>query len=109
MVKFHIKNILLLLLFLSLNGIATLCAQVRVEGLVSDRQTKQRVSNVRITNLRTGDVVYNNTKGEFSLEGKQGDQFVTKAQGYFADTVKISTTPIMIIQLQRESIYLQEV
>lgn len=77
--------------------------------MVTDKNTKQRIANVKLINLRTGDVLFNNTKGEFSLSAKIGDQIVATGKGYFSDTLTVDNKRLLLFHLLRESIYIDEV
>lgn len=78
-------------------------------GLVFDKDTKQRLSRVGITNLRTNQTIYNNNKGEFSINALTGDVLVIKLNNYRNDTLKIGNQNALIIYLQRLAIPLPEV
>ncbi len=78
-------------------------------GIVFDKDTKFRVNRVTITNLRTQKTVYNNTKGEFFINVKDGDLIVSAVSGYISDTTKIKDQTSVAIYLQRLAIPLREV
>lgn len=78
-------------------------------GLVFDKDSKQRLSRVSISNLQNKQMVYNNSKGEFSIFAKTGDVLVTKLDNYKPDTLQITNQKVLIIYLQRLSIPLPEV
>lgn len=87
-----------------------LLAQERpVEGIVFDRDSKQRISRVYIYNLRTHSGSYNSIKGEFSLTARTGDTLVAAAQGYSVDTLTIHNQKAIVFYLKRTSIQLREV
>ncbi|HEX7366614.1 MAG TPA: hypothetical protein VF273_05920 [Pelobium sp.] len=83
--------------------------QEPLAGLVFDKDTKQRLNRVTITNLRTKQTIYNNNKGEFTIAAKPGDILVSKLSNYKADTLKVTNQNAVIIYLQRLAIPLPEV
>lgn len=85
------------------------CQTKRVEGIVFDKNTKQRLGNVKLANLRTGNVIYNNIKGEFDLQARIGDRIVAMSKGYFPDTLAVDDKGLLLFHLLRESIYIDEV
>ncbi|MDR2270287.1 MAG: hypothetical protein LBF27_05210 [Sphingobacterium sp.] len=85
------------------------CQEKGVEGIVFDKNTKQRIGNVKLANLRTGEVVYNNIKGEFDFPARIGDQIVAMSKGYFPDTLAVDNRGLLLFHLLRESIYIDEV
>lgn len=97
---------LLTLIFI---GLKLFAQQEPLAGLVFDKDTKQRLNRVSITNLRTNETVYNNSKGEFSITVKAGDLLISKLNNYKNDTLKISNQNALIIYLQRLAIPLPEV
>lgn len=103
----NLQNIVILLLFFAI--VPTAIAQKKIEGIVSDFHTKQRISKVTIRNVRTNEEVYNNTKGEFSIEAEKGDALIATSREYFPDTVVVSMSPVILFHLKRESIYIDEV
>lgn len=84
-------------------------AQKRIEGIVSDFKTKQRISKVTIHNTRTKEEVFNNSKGEFSILAEKGDVLIANSREYFPDTLTVGTSPVILFHLKRESIYIDEV
>ncbi|MBC7417717.1 MAG: hypothetical protein H7325_06150, partial [Pedobacter sp.] len=53
-----------------------------LQGLVIDKDTRQRLAKVYIYNMRSGDGLYNNTKGEFNTFAVLGDTLVAALTGY---------------------------
>ncbi len=80
-----------------------------IEGIVFDKDTRYRLSRVKITNLNTLKSSYNSTKGEFNLSVKNRDLLVFSLQGYRNDTVKIVSQNTLVVYLQRLAIPLREV
>lgn len=90
-------------------GLKLFAQQEPLGGLVFDKDTKQRLNRVSITNLRTNQTVYNNSKGEFAIAVQAGDKLVSKLNNYKTDTLKITNQTALIIYLQRLAIPLPEV
>ncbi|MGA6120724.1 hypothetical protein [Sphingobacterium anhuiense] len=102
-----LQNIVILILLIALAPDAF--AQKRIEGIVSDFNTKQRISKVTIRNTRTNEEVFNNSKGEFSIMADKGDALIATSREYYPDTVIVNTSPVILFHLKRESIYIDEV
>lgn len=80
-----------------------------IQGIVFDRDSKQRLTRVYIYNTRTGEGFYNTTKGEFKTTARNGDVLVAALQGYGVDTISIKSESTLLFYLRRNSIQLQEV
>lgn len=88
----------------------TLTAQEKpVQGIVFDRDSKQRLNRVYIYNTNTSKGFYNNTKGEFTTNASPGDVLVAALQGYIVDTVTVKAENTVLFYLKRNSIQLREV
>lgn len=81
----------------------------KIEGIVYDRDTKQRVARVYIYNLRKHRGVYNNIKGEFFDTALPGDTLVAATEGYRVDTITVKNPDAVLFFIKRTSIYLREV
>lgn len=90
-------------------GLKLFAQQEPLVGLVFDKDTKQRLNRVSVTNLRTNQTIYNNSKGEFSINAQTGDILVSRLNDYKPDTLKVSQQSALIIYLQRLAIPLPEV
>lgn len=89
---------------------ATCFAQVKpLQGLVIDRDTKQRLAKVYIYNMSSGDGLYNNTKGEFYTNAKLGDTLVAALSGYGVDTLVFRGQAAVYFQLKSFGIRLKDV
>ncbi|RYD71973.1 MAG: hypothetical protein EOP53_22740, partial [Sphingobacteriales bacterium] len=89
---------------------AMLFAQTKpVQGIVIDKETKQRLAKVYIYNTRSGDGLYNTTKGEFSTFAVPGDTLVAALSGYGVDTVVFKGQPAAYFQLKSLGIRLRDV
>jgi hypothetical protein len=99
------------LLVLVLAGITATCfAQEKVvEGIVFDKNSKERIAKVNIQNLRTKQSVYNTLKAEFKISALADDQLIVSKPGYFTDTVKVPANTALIIYLRPIAIQLQQV
>jgi hypothetical protein len=62
-----------------------------------------------VRNLRNGQSVYNNLKAEFKIQAQPGDALVFSKQGYFSDTLKLSSNADLAVYLRASSIMLKEV
>ena len=80
-----------------------------IGGIVFDKNTKFRITRVSILNTRTQTAVFNNSKGEFYIDAKEGDVIISAVFGYKNDTTKISNQSSLAINLKRLSIRLAEV
>src|ERR1700748_3499208 len=80
-----------------------------VDGIIFDKDTKDRVAAVSIHNLNNGKIVYPNLKGEFKVEAQPGDRLVFNKQDYYPDTVKVLDYSALAVYLPRTGIKLQEV
>ncbi|MFC3195996.1 hypothetical protein ACFOET_00085 [Parapedobacter deserti] len=84
-------------------------AQTAIEGIVFDKHTKQRVSQVYIYNTANDDGGYNNTRGEFSIKATPGDILIAAAKGYYPDTLVVSDKKVVLFNMERSTIWLDEV
>lgn len=80
-----------------------------VQGIVIDKETKQRLAKVYIYNVRTGDGLYNNLKGEFRTFANPGDTLVAALSGYGVDTLIFKGQPVSYFQLKSIGIRLRDV
>ncbi|MCX2432136.1 hypothetical protein [Pedobacter sp. GR22-10] len=99
----------LIFLVLSFFSMLTHAQTKPVQGLVIDKESKQRLAKVYIYNLRTGDGLYNNTKGEFSTAAIPGDTLVAALSGYGVDTLVFHGQPTAYFQLKSLGIRLRDV
>ncbi|MCC8410930.1 hypothetical protein LJ707_18465 [Mucilaginibacter sp. UR6-1] len=98
------------LLVLPLCVAFNVCAQdKKVEGIVYDKGINDRIARVNIRNLSNGQAIFNNLKGEFSIDAAIGDRLVFSKEGYFNDTVKITDKKSLAVNLKTTGIQLQEV
>lgn len=86
------------------------CAQEKpIQGIVFDKNTKERIARVFVSNTRTKASIYNNLKAEFTINARLNDVLIFTKAGYFNDTVKIASLQTLPVYLKRSSIVLREV
>lgn len=96
--------------FLLIGCSATVLAQAkRVDGIVFDKETKERIALVNVKNITTGSSVYNNLKGEFSIEANDRDILIFSKQYYYSDTIKVLNHDSQAVYLKPSSIQLKQV
>lgn len=81
----------------------------QVQGIVFDKDTKERIARVSIINLTSGQSYYDDFKGEFNVAASPGDKLVFIKEYYFNDTVLVKNNNNIIVYLPRNSIMLHEV
>jgi hypothetical protein len=84
-------------------------AQQKIEGLVLDSDTRQRVGRVLIVNKTSGANTFNNAKGEFALAMKEGDLLIAQRDEYKSDTVQFTDQKIVIFNMKKNAIYIEPV
>jgi hypothetical protein len=80
-----------------------------VEGIVFDKESKERIATVEIHDITTGLSAYNNLKGDFSIKVADGDRVVFSRSDYKADTIKIKSRAQLAIYMTHLVIQLREV
>ena len=87
-----------------------LAQELTVEGMVLDRDTKQRLTGAFIKNIQNGIGLYNNSRGEFHTKLPLDCVLEASLQGYQADTLTANTQhTVLIFYLKRQAILLPEV
>jgi hypothetical protein len=81
----------------------------QIQGIVFDSATKERLNRVYIYDTRSHQGIYNNTKGEFTINAFQGDTLIVALQGYGVDTATVQLQNTIIFYLKRTNILLKEV
>jgi len=84
-------------------------AQTAIQGIVFDKHTNQRISKVYVYNTANDEGNYNNTKGEFGIRASRGDILIAAAKGYHPDTIVVSDQKVILFNLERSTIWLDEV
>lgn len=79
------------------------------EGIVFDSYTKQRIARVYIYNTANDEMKYNDKRGEFAIKSNPGDTLIAIVKGYHADTLVVKKDPIIVFNLNRATIWLDEV
>ncbi|PJJ83350.1 hypothetical protein [Mucilaginibacter auburnensis] len=99
----------LLIILLCILCAKSYAQQRNTEGLVFDATTKDRIAVVYITNLRTGESMYNSLNGTFKVASTAGDWLVFSKMDYFNDTVRVTGTEAIVVYLKRTGITLKQV
>jgi hypothetical protein len=99
-------RLFLLMLLFTLKGFAQ---PKPLEGIVFDKESKERIATVNIHDLTNGIAIYNNLKGEYQIIATDGDVLVFSRQNYRSDTVKVQSKEPQAIYLVRLAIQLKEV
>lgn len=102
-------NLNSILLFFFLAFCMHTYAQQKVEGIVFDKDTKQRVGRVLLINKSKGTNIFNNSRGEFALSMAVGDQIIAQREQYHSDTVTFAGEQILIFNLKKTSIFIDPV
>lgn len=84
-------------------------AQDKVEGMVFDKVSKERMALVNVRNASTGESTYDNLKGEFTIDAKVGDALIFTKQFYKPDTIKVTDYKSLAIYMQPTTRVLQQV
>lgn len=79
------------------------------EGIVFDNYTKQRIARVYIYNTANDEMKYNDRRGEFAIKANPGDTLIALVKGYHADTLIVKKDPVIVFNLNRATIWLDEV
>ncbi len=84
-------------------------AQTAIQGIVFDKHTKQRISQVYIYNTGNDEGGYNNTRGEFEITASPGDILIAATKGYLPDTLMVSDKKVVLFNMERSTIWIDEV
>lgn len=84
-------------------------AQQKVEGLILDSDTRQRIGRVWIVNATSGANTFNNAKGEFALMMEEGDLLIAQRDEYKSDTVQYIDQKVIVFNMKKTSIYIEPV
>lgn len=84
-------------------------AQKVIQGIVFDRQTKQRIAKVYIYNTGNDAGGFVNLRGEFDIHASPGDILVAAVQGYYPDTLVVADKDVVLFNMERSSIWIDEV
>ena len=78
--------------------------QESIGGIVLDVESRQRIAKVLLLNKTTGEIIYNNNKGEFSLTLTHGDVIIASKENYRSDTITYAGARALVISLKRKAI-----
>lgn len=104
-----LKKIIPVFVILLISAVKLFAQEKQVQGLVFDKDTKQRLTRVYIYNVGTNQGVFNNTKGEFYINASKGDTLVAALEDYSVDTATVKNGNTIIFYLKRLSIRLKQV
>jgi len=90
-------------------GFHAVAQQKSVDGVVFDKDSKERIARVNIINNRTKQSIYNNLQAEFHISVKVGDQLIFSKLNYFNDTVTVKNYGSIAVLLKPTSIMLNQV
>jgi hypothetical protein len=99
----------MLLLCFVLPAVNVFAQQKTVDGIVFDKDSKDRIAKVNVQNTTTGKSVYNTFKGEFKIEAQPGDVLVFTKFDHHPDTLKLQSSTSLAVYMKRSAIQLQEV
>ena len=97
---------IVLLLAISARGLAQ---DKNLAGIVFDKDTHDRIASVKVLNVTSGAVVYNNLTGGFKIAAKPGDKLVFSRYDYHTDTLTLKRDTSLIVYMARLAIMLREV
>ncbi|MFD2743057.1 MULTISPECIES: hypothetical protein [Sphingobacterium] len=83
--------------------------QVRLEGIVYDKESKDRLGRVQIYNTRTHQRIFNNAKGEFRIDVEPTDTLVFLKDGFLSDTLAVPRKQILVHSMLRDFRYIETV
>lgn len=89
--------------------ITSFAQQRMVDGVVYDKNSKERIAKVNIQNTRTNESVYNTLKAEFKISVQTNDQLIITKVGYFPDTIRVPASNSLIVYLKPTAIALKQV
>lgn len=96
------------LLLISFLTSLTVSAQT-VKGFVLNKDTKQRIAQVYIYNENKDLGIYNNGKGEFTLNASPGDVLFAAREGFALDTIVFNGESAVYFQLKPLAIMIEQV
>jgi hypothetical protein len=100
---------LLLMLLVSVGYITAFAQEKKVDGIVVDKYTNERIAIVNIRNVTAGHDIYDNLKGEYNIAASIGDILIFSKDGYYPDTLKVENYNSQAVYLKRTGIQLSEV
>ncbi|AYL98184.1 hypothetical protein HYN43_024150 [Mucilaginibacter celer] len=99
----------LLLICFALTAPAVFAQQKTIDGVVFDKDSKDRIAKVNVQNITTGKSIYNTFKGEFKIEAQPGDVLVFTKADHHPDTLKVQNGEALAVYMKPKAIQLKEV
>lgn len=104
-----VKPLWLLFLCLITFKVSVFGQQKTVDGIIFDKDTKERIASVLIVNTRTKQSIYNNLQAEFKINAEPGDELIFSKYGYHSDTLKLKQSGTLTIYLKPTARMLKQV
>src|SRR5882757_8095537 len=98
-----------LFLFFCTVSVNVFAQQKTIDGIVFDKESKDRIAKVNVLNATTGKSVYNTFKGEFVIDAKPGDVLIFTKYDHYADTLQVQNNTSLAVYMRRTAIQLKEV
>ncbi|MDB5148318.1 MAG: hypothetical protein JWQ57_2338 [Mucilaginibacter sp.] len=99
----------MLLICFALPAVKVFAQQKTVDGVVFDKDSKDRIAKVNVQNITTGKSIYNTFKGEFKIEAQPGDVLIFTKFDHHPDTLKVQSGESLAVYMKRTAIQLKEV
>lgn len=99
----------LLLICFALPCVPVFAQQKTVDGVVFDKDSKDRIAKVNVQNITTGKSIYNTFKGDFKIEAQVGDVLVFSKADHHPDTLKVQNNDGLVVYMKPKAIQLKEV
>lgn len=88
---------------------AAFAQQKEITGIVFDKESNVRIAKVNVRNAATGQSVYDNLKGEFSINASPGDQIIFSKADHHIDTLTIKNYSPVAVYMRPLAIQLAQV
>jgi hypothetical protein len=98
--------LIILFVFLTVKGFSQ---EKSLAGIVFDKDNKGRIAKIIIQNVNSGQSIYNNLNGVFTIDAQTGDVLIFSKQDYISDTIKVESHIPIAVYMTRPSIQLREV
>jgi hypothetical protein len=98
--------LIILFVFLSVKCFSQ---QKAIAGIVFDKDNKTRIAKIIVQNQNTGQEVYNNLNGVFTIDADPGDVLIFSKQDYISDTIKVENHIPIAVYMGRIAVQLREV
>lgn len=103
------RFVIIFVFLFCLGHISLVFGQENIEGIVFDKETKQRIGRVLLTNITSNQRIFNNSRGEFALTLQQGDVLVVSKENYHADTIRYNGEKVLVLNLKKTARYIDPV